>query len=102
MQFFSRRGLPNVKTKEELFSSITGLDSFAHNAAMLERIHDKGPSMVKATAPTNDDMPDILKPLSYPFDYAWEKTQEEKFKARSSNDIDSSEGGAQSLPLGAI
>lgn len=101
-QFFTRRGLPNVKTKEELFSFITGLDSFAHNAAMLERIHDKGPSMVIATAPTSEDMPDILKPLSYPFDYAWEKTQEEKLKACSSSENDVSEGGAQCLPLGAV
>lgn len=76
------------------------MDSFAHNAAMLERIHDKGPSMVIATAPNNEDMPDILKPLSYPFDYAWEKTQEEKLKATTSSDA--SDGGAQCLPLGAM
>lgn len=87
-----------MKTKEELFSSITGLDSFAHNAAMLERIHDKGPSMVTATAPTTEDMRDIFKPMTYPFDYAWEKTQEEKLKSCPSND----EGGAQSLPLSAV
>lgn len=74
------------------------MDSFAHNAAMLERIHDKGPSMVTATAPANEDTPDIFKPSTYPFDYAWEKTQENKLKA--SNDVP--EGGAQSLPLGAI
>lgn len=67
---------------------------------MLERIHDKGPSMVTATAPTNEDMPDMLQPMSYPFDYAWEKTQEEKLKSCASSDV--SEGGAQSLPLGAI
>lgn len=91
-----------MKTKEELFSSITGLDSFAHNAAMLERIHVKGPSMVTATNPTTEDMPDVFKPLSYPFDYAWEKTQEEKLKSRPSSDV-SSEGGAQSVvTLGAI
>ncbi len=88
-----------MKTKEELFSSITGLDSFAHSAAMLERIHDKGPSMVTATAPSNEDTPDTFKPMSYPFDYAWEKTQEEKLKL--SNDVPD-EGATQSLPLGAI
>lgn len=88
-----------MKTKEELFSSITGLDSFAHNAAMLERIHDKGPSMVSATV-SNDDTPDVFKPMSYPFDYAWDKTQEEKLKLNCpSNDVP--EGGAQSLPLAA-
>lgn len=90
-----------MKTKEELFSSITGLDSFAHNAAMLERIHDKGPSMVVATAPNSEDMPDVLKPLSYPFDYAWEKTQAEKLEALASNEKDLMEGGAECLPIGA-
>lgn len=65
-------------SKEELFSSITGLDSFAHNAAMLERIHVKGPNMSLATASNEDDMPEHIKPLSYPFDYAWDKTQEIK------------------------
>lgn len=67
-----------MKTKEELFSHITGLDSCAHNAAMLERIHVKGPSMVVATAPNSDEIPEALKPMAYPFDYAWEKSKELK------------------------
>lgn len=70
--------MPNVKSKEELFSAITGLDSLAHNAAMLERIHVKGPTMAMATASNTDDMPEHIKPLTYPFDYAWDKTQGEK------------------------
>lgn len=73
--------MPNVKSKEELFSAITGLDSFAHNAAMLERIHVKGPTMAMATASNTDDMPEHIKPLSYPFDYAWDKTQDDKVEA---------------------
>lgn len=76
--FFTRKGVPNVKSKEEIFSHITGLDSFAHNAAMLERIYDKGPNMTMATAPNIDQMPDEIKPLSYPFDYAWNKTKDAK------------------------
>lgn len=76
--FFSREGVPDVITKEELFKDITGLDAFAHNCAMLERIHDKGASMDIATAPDIEGMPDEIKPLTYPFDYAWNKTQELK------------------------
>ncbi|KAJ6634762.1 Serine/threonine-protein kinase RIO3 [Pseudolycoriella hygida] len=89
--FFTRKGLHNVKTKEELFSSITGLDSFAHNAAMLERIYDKGPSVVMATAPTTEDMPEILKPLTFPFDYAWDKTQEKKLAPPASDNVSEGE-----------
>lgn len=76
--FFSREGVPDVLTKEELFKDITGLDSFAHNCAMLERIRDKGASMDIATAPDIEGMPDEMKPMTYPFDYAWNKTQELK------------------------
>lgn len=99
-QFFTRKGLPNVKTKDELFSSITGLDSSAHTTAMLERIHDKGPSMVSATTSNRDDedTPEIFKPLAYPFDVAWQKTQEEKMKLCPSSD---EEGATQILPLAA-
>lgn len=76
--FFTRKGCPEVRTKENLFSHITGLDSSVHNAAMLERIHGKGPSMNLATVQNFDEMPDEIKPLSYPFEYAWSKTQEQK------------------------
>lgn len=84
--FFTRKGVYGVKTKEELFSHITGLDSSAHNAAMLERIHAKGPTMTVATAANTDEMPDHMKPLSYPFDYAWRKTQEQKTMTPASGD----------------
>lgn len=76
--FFTRKGVTGVKTKEELFSHITGLDSSAHNAAMLERLHIKGPTEAVATAQNLDEIPDEFKPMSYPFDYAWNKTQEQK------------------------
>lgn len=80
--------MPNVKTKEELFSYITGLDSFAHNAAMLERIHNKGASVCIATAPNSDDIPDSIKPLTFPFDYAWDKSQEIKSSVTPNNITD--------------
>lgn len=76
--FFTRKGCPEVRNKESLFSHITGLDPSVHNAAMLERIHGKGPSMTLATVQNFDEMPEELKPLSYPFEYAWGKTQEKK------------------------
>lgn len=79
--FFTRKGVPEVKNKEELFSHITGLDSSVHNAAMLERIYGKGPSMNLATARNLDEIPDEQKPLSYPFEYAWNKMQEQKSSA---------------------
>lgn len=79
--FFTRKGVSGVKTKEELFSHITGLDSSVHCAAMLERIHGKGPTVTLATAQNIDEMPEQIRPLSYPFDYAWSKTQEQQLAA---------------------
>lgn len=48
---------------------------------MLERIHTKGASLKQATAPNQEECPDELKPLAYPFDLAWEKSQAEKAAA---------------------
>lgn len=79
--FFTRKGVSGVKTKEQLFSHITGLDPSVHNAAMLERMHTKGPTETMATAQDMDEVPDQIKPISYPFDYAWNKTQEQSISA---------------------
>lgn len=76
--FFTRKGCPEVRSKENLFSHITGLDPSVHTAAMLERIHGKGPSKTLATVQNYDEMPEEIKPLSYPFEYAWSTTQETK------------------------
>jgi len=65
-------------TKEELFSYITGLDPITHNTAMLERMHIKGAPVQILTGPDNEEVPEEFKPLSYPFDYAWDKSQELK------------------------
>lgn len=73
--FFTRKGCPEVKSKEELFSVITGLDSSMHNAAMLERIHGKGPSILMSTSQNFDEVPDEFKPISFPFDYAWKENE---------------------------
>lgn len=76
--FFTRKGCPGVRSRENLFSHITGLDSSVHTATMLERIHGKGPSMTLATVQNVDEMPEEIKPLGYPFEYAWSTTQEQK------------------------
>lgn len=79
--FFTRKGVSGVKTKEELFSHITSLDPTVHNATMLERIHTKGPTETMVTAHDLDEVPEQVKPIPYPFDYAWNKTQEQKIAA---------------------
>ncbi|XP_030569052.1 serine/threonine-protein kinase RIO3 [Drosophila novamexicana] len=78
VQFFERRGLPNIYTKEQLFEFITALNAETHNAAMLERIHTRGASINQATVPNQLECPDELKPLEYPFELAWEKSQQER------------------------
>lgn len=76
--FFSSRGVHDVKTKEEIFSSITGLDPFAHNTTMLERLHVKGPEQCFMEQCNSEDLPEKFKGLAYPFDYAWEKVKDSK------------------------
>lgn len=73
--------MPNVHTKEELFEQITGLNADVHTTAMLERIHTKGASVNEATVPNMETCPDELKPLEYPFEVAWEKSQADKAAA---------------------
>lgn len=96
--FFTRKGVSGVKTKEELFSHITGLDSSVHNAAMLERMHVKGPTMTLATTQNIDEMPEEHKPLSYPFDYAWSKTQEQQSVTKESTAISNADDIDKPLP----
>ncbi|KAH8271990.1 hypothetical protein KR044_012819 [Drosophila immigrans] len=78
VHFFEKRGLSNIYTKEQLFEFITALNAETHNAAMLERIHTKGASINQATVPNHQECPDEMKPLEYPFELAWEKSQQER------------------------
>lgn len=97
--FFTRKGVSGVKTKEELFSHVTGLDPSVHTATMLERIHTKGPTETLATAQNIDEMPEQLKPLSYPFDYAWHKVKEQKLSAKTAaKTANATTNGEVSLP----
>lgn len=77
VNFFDRRGVSGVKTKEELFTEITGLDPVVHHTTMLERLHNKGVPEHVATVTDVDQLPEEFKPLPYPFDYAFETAEEE-------------------------
>ncbi|XP_053675775.1 serine/threonine-protein kinase RIO3 [Anopheles nili] len=72
--FFTKRGVSGVKTKEDLFFDITGLDPLSHNAAVLERIHMKGEPAHVVSA-IDDDTPERFKPMRYPFEFAWSVVQ---------------------------
>ncbi|XP_011189563.2 serine/threonine-protein kinase RIO3 [Zeugodacus cucurbitae] len=88
INFFEKRGLPNIYSKEQLFEYITSLNAETHNAAMLERIHTRGASIAEATAPYQEQCPDELKPIAYPFDLAWEKSQSERQQQATNSVID--------------
>ncbi|XP_034099611.1 serine/threonine-protein kinase RIO3 [Drosophila albomicans] len=87
VNFFEKRGLSNIYTKEQLFESITALNAEKHNTAMLERIHTKGASINQATVPNQQECPDELKPLDYPFELAWEKSQQEREAAAALQEL---------------
>lgn len=88
--FFAKKGVPAVKSKEELFFYITNLDPLTSNTTMLERIHMKGDPVHEMTKPKTtdinaaevDNVPDQFKPLEFPFDYAWQKVEHMKKKKR--------------------
>lgn len=71
--FFTQNGVDEVKTKEELFTHITGLEP-----SVMERMYEKGPSVSMATAHHVDELPEEYQPLAYPFDHAWDKAMLEK------------------------
>ncbi|XP_058122223.1 serine/threonine-protein kinase RIO3 [Anopheles ziemanni] len=80
--FFTKRGVHGVKSKEDLFFEITGLDPLSHNATILERIHMKG-EPAHIVSGIDDATPDQFKPMEYPFEYAWQKVELSKGKRKS-------------------
>jgi RIO kinase 3 len=87
--FFSKRGVPDVKSKEDLFFQITNLDPLTSNTTMLEKIHMKGEPVHVMTRPKSTDenaqvgeIPEQFKPVEFPFDYAWTKVENMKKKKR--------------------
>ncbi|XP_039448511.1 serine/threonine-protein kinase RIO3 [Culex pipiens pallens] len=94
--FFTKRGVSGVKSKEDLFFHVTGLDPLTHNATILERIHMKG-QPAHVVSGIDDDTPEHFKPLEYPFDLAWQKV--EKFKGSKKKHHQS---GAHCKPEGNV
>ncbi|XP_055634727.1 serine/threonine-protein kinase RIO3 [Toxorhynchites rutilus septentrionalis] len=84
--FFSKKGVTGVKSKEDLFFHITGLDPLTHNATILERIHMKG-QPAHIVAAVDDNTPDHFKPVEYPFDYAWKKVEQYKKSKKGHQEI---------------
>ncbi|EDV99085.1 serine/threonine-protein kinase RIO3 [Drosophila grimshawi] len=95
VNFFDKRGLANIYSKEQLFEFITALNAETHNAAMLERIHTRGASINQATVPNQLECPDELKPLEYPFELAWEKSQLDRQQAKQLQLKEEEENGQQ-------
>ncbi|XP_001660046.2 serine/threonine-protein kinase RIO3 [Aedes aegypti] len=81
--FFTKRGVSGVKSKEELFFHITGMDPLTHNATILERIHMKGQPAHKVSG-IDDDTPEHFKPVEYPFDFAWKVVNHKSSSKRKS------------------
>uniref|UniRef100_A0A2M4BHW8 Serine/threonine-protein kinase RIO3 n=1 Tax=Anopheles marajoara TaxID=58244 RepID=A0A2M4BHW8_9DIPT len=79
--FFTKRGVSGVKSKEDLFFDITGLDPISHNATILERIHMKG-EPAHIVSGIDDNTPDAFKPMQYPFEFAWSKVESYKSKKK--------------------
>lgn len=78
VDFFGRKGVPHVISKETLFMNITGLDSVVHHTTMLERLHNKGVPEHVATSTDIDELPEAFKPVAFPFDYAFEEREYEE------------------------
>lgn len=92
--FFSKRGVPDVKSKEDLFFHITNLDPLTSNTTMLERIHMKGEPVHVMTRPKATDenaevpeAPEQFKPPEFPFDYAWTKVMKQKKRKSSGKTV---------------
>lgn len=73
MQFFTNKGVPGVKSAEELFEHITGIPG--KDLPQLERMRQKGPPARKTYLTSEEEDQNDIKPTTYPFDYAWERSQ---------------------------
>lgn len=81
LQFFEKKGVPDVKSPEDLFKSITGFDEVDVN--MLEGVHTTYNSLANRFEVALDDNRNV----SYPFEYCWQKTNEVK-QAKSDKSAD--------------
>lgn len=89
-RFFNSRGVQNVKTKDELFNDIMNMDPTQHSIPLLQRLHAKGALPHVLDRIENDEnYPEDMKPLVYPFDYAWETVSNTK-KGKKKKEITNS------------
>lgn len=80
LQFFSKKGVPNVQSAEDLFIEITGCSYF--DRVSLETLKE-----ALKMKPHLVDKPGIES--SYNFETAWAKSQAEKLaETQSINDVD--------------
>ncbi|CAG9788503.1 unnamed protein product [Diatraea saccharalis] len=68
--FFEKKGVPDVKSGEELFKSITGFDEVDVN--MLEGVH----TVYNSLSTRFEIAPDDNRNVSYPFEYCWQKANQ--------------------------
>ncbi|CAH2092566.1 unnamed protein product [Euphydryas editha] len=83
INFFEKKGVPDIKTAEDLFKSITGFDEVDIN--MLEGVH----TFYNSMSSRFEVAPDDNRNIKYPFEYVWQKTSEiKKEKSDSSEEED--------------
>ncbi|KAL4703667.1 hypothetical protein ACJJTC_016211 [Scirpophaga incertulas] len=70
--FFKKKGVPSVKTGEDLFKSITGFNEIDVN--MLEGVH----TTYNSLSTRFEIAPDDYRIVGYPFEYCWQKSSEGK------------------------
>lgn len=72
VNFFEKKGVPDVKSAEDLFKSITGFAEVDIN--MLEGVH----TIYNSLSSRFEIAPDDNRNVKYPFEYVWQKTSENK------------------------
>lgn len=82
LQFFEKKGVPDIKTADDLFKSITGFEEVDVN--LLEGVH----TTYNSLSSRFEIAPDDNRNISYPFEYCWQKTNEKKGKSDESCEED--------------
>ncbi|CAH0720560.1 unnamed protein product, partial [Brenthis ino] len=75
INFFEKKGVPDIQSAEDLFKSITGFEEVDVN--LLEGVHTTYNSLSSRFEITPDDNRNV----SYPFEYCWQKTNGKKVKS---------------------
>lgn len=75
INFFEKKGVPDITTVDDLFKSITGFEEVDVN--LLEGVH----TTYNSLSSRFEIAPDDNRNISYPFEYCWQKTNEKKGKS---------------------